>query len=142
MRLGLKGPAFTVSNSTITGENSIELASAMLLDESRPLCVVTCVDSIVTQLRLDNQKPIGSQGEGAGTLVLARTKTAKERGWPVLAVLKSIEYGDSEQTNVSGYHSDAIERLVEHIAAKNVESPLALEKPDGRKTLIHLEPAS
>jgi 3-oxoacyl-(acyl-carrier-protein) synthase len=118
MRLNLQGPAFTVSNGVLTGENSIELACTWLRDKKMPLCIVTCVDSIVTQLRLDDQLPIGSRGEGAGTLLLAQMETAKQYGWPILGLEASLHGHDKyDQLAANAYHSDAVERLVELLRA-------------------------
>lgn len=145
MRLKLLGPAMTVSNSLVTGENCLELAATLLNDKNVPYCVVTAVDSIVTELRLEDAHTIGSTGEGAATVVVTTREQAELRKWPVLAYLERIEYHQaSDQASKAAdgpnaYHSDAIEKLIAHLRSGVRADTLTLRKPNGSHTIVHLE---
>ena len=145
MRLKLQGPAMTVSNSLVTGENCIELAATLLNDKALPYCVVTAVDSIVTGLHLDDGHSIGSSGEGAATLIVTTREQAQLRQWPALAYLKRIEYHQASEraskdaNEPNAYHSDAIEKLIGHLRSGVKANTLTLRKPNGSRTIVHLE---
>jgi 3-oxoacyl-(acyl-carrier-protein) synthase len=145
IRLKVLGPAITVSNGLSTGENALELAFSLLNATPLAYCVVTAVDSIVTQLRIDTEHSVGSAGEGAATVIVTRRETAEAKNWPVLGYVNAIDYqrvAASEPhtaTSEGSYHSDALEHLITHLRSGSKSKTLNLRKSDGNQTVIHLE---
>lgn len=150
IRLKLTGPSVTASNSYYTAEDCIELATTLLKEMDLSFCVVTAVDSFVTQLKIDAEENIGSKGEGAATLVLSSKEKAEKMGWPVLAYLKGIRRTSSSLEGLSGsfvvdtnsqtYHSDMIEKLALQLRSNSGRpESLWLKKMDGNHTVVELE---
>lgn len=142
MKLGLAGPAVTVSNGTRTAEESFDLARVLLVDGMINHCILTVADGIVPELKEVMAIRDEGTGEGAASLLLT-TKPEDFSSRPLARFPNAFKTASDTARfplggNCSRYDTSAIEQL---IIALNVSgsSGLSLLKRDGRYSELEWE---
>jgi hypothetical protein len=116
MKLGLVGPAVTVSNGIRTAEDAFDLARVLLADGMIDHCILTAADGIVPDLKHVMEIRDEGTGEGAASLLLT-TKPEAFSTKPLVQFSSGFKIGSAKPGFAVGapsgnYDTSAIEQLI------------------------------